>query len=83
MHLCVDAIKKVVSIPVIHIAEATAKRISNQNISKVALLGTKYTMEKPFFKEVLGSYGIETIIPDENDRDIIHKVIYEESKWKI
>ncbi|MCB0462608.1 MAG: aspartate/glutamate racemase family protein [Flavobacteriaceae bacterium] len=78
MHLCVEAIKQVVSIPVIHIAEATVKRILDQNISKVALLGTKYTMEKPFFKEVLKTFGIETIIPDEKDRDTIHKVIYDE-----
>lgn len=78
MHLCVEAIKQVVSIPVIHIAEATAKCILNQKISKVALLGTKYTMEKPFFKEVLKAYDVETIIPEENDREIIHKIIYEE-----
>ena len=78
MHLCVEAIKQVVSIPVIHIAEATAKYIILQNISKVALLGTKYTMERPFFKDVLKSYEIDTIIPEENDREIIHKVIYDE-----
>jgi aspartate racemase len=78
MHLCVEAIKRVVTIPVVHIAEATAKSILDKNIRKVALLGTKYTMEKPFFKEILKSFGIETIIPNESDRDTIHKVIYEE-----
>jgi aspartate racemase len=78
MHLCVEAIKRVAAIPVIHIAAATAKSIVDKDIIKVALLGTKYTMEKPFFKEVLETFGIEAIIPDESDRDIIHKVIYEE-----
>lgn len=78
MHLCVDAIKRVVVIPVVHIAEATAKSIKDKDIRKVALLGTKYTMEKPFFKEMLSTFSIDTIIPDESDRDIIHKVIYEE-----
>lgn len=78
MHLCVEAIKRVVSIPVIHIAEETSKCILDKNLTKVALLGTKYTMEKPFFREVLKTNGIETIIPDENDRNTIHKIIYDE-----
>ena len=78
MHLCIDAITKKVKIPVIHIAEATAQNIVQQNIKKVALLGTKYTMEKPFFKDILKTYGVETIIPNESDRDIIHNVIYDE-----
>ncbi|TVZ55069.1 aspartate racemase [Lutibacter sp. Hel_I_33_5] len=78
MHLCIDAIRKSVSIPVIHIAEATSKTIMNQKIKKVALLGTKYTMEKDFYKNVLSSFGIDTIIPAKNDRDEIHRVIYDE-----
>ena len=78
MHLSVDAIKEKVNIPVIHIAEATAKNILEKGIKKIALLGTKYTMEKPFFKDILCAHGIETIIPELDDRNIIHNVIYNE-----
>ncbi|WP_298777833.1 aspartate/glutamate racemase family protein [uncultured Polaribacter sp.] len=78
MHLCIDAVRKVVNIPVIHIAEATAKAITQKGLKKVSLLGTKYTMEKDFFKEILTSFGIETIIPDEKDRNEIHSIIYNE-----
>jgi len=53
MHLCIDAVRKVVGIPVIHIADTTAKEIQKKGIQKVALLGTKYTMEKDFFKNIL------------------------------
>ena len=78
MHLCVDAVRKVVRIPVIHIAETTAKEIQKKGIQKVALLGTKYTMEKDFFRDILNEHSIETIIPDVEERDEIHRIIYEE-----
>lgn len=78
MHLCIDAVRNVVNIPVIHIAEATSKSITAKKLKKVALLGTKYTMEKDFFKDILSSFGIETIIPNEEDRNEIHRVIYQE-----
>ena len=78
MHLCVDAVRKVVRIPVIHIAETTAKEIQKKGIQKVALLGTKYTMEKDFFKDILSAHSIETILPDAEERDEIHRIIYEE-----
>lgn len=78
MHLCIEAIRNAVSIPVIHIAEATSHVIHAKKCNKVALLGTKYTMEKTFYTDVLTSFDIETIIPDTEDRDIIHDVIYSE-----
>ncbi|ARV13891.1 aspartate/glutamate racemase family protein [Polaribacter sp. SA4-12] len=78
MHLCIDAVRNVVTIPVIHIAEATSKSIIEKKLKKVALLGTKYTMEKDFFIDILTSFGIETIIPELEDRDIIHTIIYDE-----
>jgi aspartate racemase len=78
MHLCIDAVRSAVNIPVLHIAEATAKEIHAKKIKKVALLGTKYTMERTFYTDVLTKEGIETIIPDQEDRDIIHEVIYKE-----
>jgi len=78
MHLTVDAIKAVVAIPVIHIAEATSEVINASQLSKVALLGTKYTMEKTFYTDVLASKGIQTLIPEADDRQIIHDIIYNE-----
>ena len=78
MHLCIDAVRKVVRIPVIHIAETTAKEIQKKGIQKVALLGTKYTMEKDFFRDILNEHSIETIIPDAEERDEIHRIIYDE-----
>lgn len=78
MHLCIEAVKKAVSVPVIHIAEATAKAIHKKGLTKVALLGTKYTMEKTFYTDVLSRENIETIIPNQEDRDDIHDIIYNE-----
>lgn len=78
MHLCSEAIKKAVSIPFLHIAEATAQEITRQKIRKVALLGTKFTMEKDFYKEILRQHNIEVIIPTEEERTKIHTIIYGE-----
>lgn len=79
MHLCSKAITDSISIPFLHIAEATGLEISNQNIKKIGLLGTKFTMEKDFYKEVLtDKFGIEVIIPNEQEREKIHNIIYEE-----
>lgn len=79
MHLCSEEITKSVNIPFLHIAEATGAKIKEQNLSKVLLLGTKFTMEKDFFKSILlEQFGIEVIIPNEADRELVHKVIYEE-----
>ena len=78
MHLCIDAVKNVVKIPVIHIAETTSKSILKKQLKKVILLGTKYTMEKDFFVTILNSFGIEAVIPELEDRNEIHRIIYDE-----
>lgn len=79
MHLCSPAIIKNISIPFLHIAEATGLKIAATGLKKVALLGTKFTMEKDFYKTyILEKFGIEVIIPTENERNIIHKTIYNE-----
>ena len=77
-HLVADTIRQKIKIPLLHIAEETAKEIVNQKINKVALLGTKFTMENSFFKDRLSLFGIETIVPDEADRDYIHATIFNE-----
>ncbi len=79
MHLCSDAITENLSIPFLHIAEATGSEIKKQAIGKVLLLGTKFTMEKDFYKTILKEkYQIETVIPSTEDREIIHQIIYDE-----
>lgn len=78
-HIVADSIQQKIKIPLIHIAEATAKEITKHKISKVALLGTKLTMEMDFFKSRLAKYEIETLIPEpENKRDFIHATIFDE-----
>lgn len=79
MHLIADKLQNALDIPVIHIAEETAKEILKKEIKKVGLLGTKFTMELDFFKDKLAAKGIETIIPiSQEDKDFIHYTIFEE-----
>lgn len=79
MHLCSPAIIRNISIPFFHIAEATGLKIAATGLKKVALLGTKFTMEKDFYKTyIYKNFGIEVIIPAENERDVIHQTIYTE-----
>ena len=79
MHLCSPAITKNISIPFLHIAEATGLKIKEIGLKKVALLGTRFTMEKDFYKTFLNKqFGIEVITPDKNNRDFINQTIYNE-----
>lgn len=79
MHLCSKAIIENISIPFLHIAEATGMEISSLNLKKVGLLGTKFTMEKDFYKEYIqNNFGIEVIIPTLPERDDVHRIIYQE-----
>ena len=77
-HLIADTFKQKIRVPFIHIAEETAKEIVKQKISKVGLLGTKFTMENSFFKDHLSRLGIETMIPSGASRDLIHNSIFNE-----
>lgn len=79
MHLIADRLEKAIDLPIIHIATETAIQIEKQNLKKVALLGTKFTMELDFFKEKLSARGVEAIIPENSDdRDFLHTAIFEE-----
>ncbi|ENW10831.1 MULTISPECIES: aspartate/glutamate racemase family protein [Acinetobacter] len=78
MHKIAAQIEDSISIPFLHIADATAKEILGQNIGKVALLGTAFTMEQDFYKSRLRDYGIDVVIPNEADRKTVHRIIYEE-----
>lgn len=78
MHKVVPQIQKEISIPIIHIVDATVTRLKEKNISKVALLGTKYTMVQDFYKEKFVQSGIELLIPCEKDIEIVNDVIFNE-----
>ena len=79
MHLCTEAITNAISIPFLHIAEATAQEIRKQKLQKIALLGTKFTMEKDFYTNILiNKYGIEVLIPSDEERTQVHNIIYNE-----
>ena len=78
-HKVADEVQKAIKIPLIHIAEVTAKEVAKAGIRKAGLLGTKITMEENFFKDRLAKRGIETLIPeDTNDRLFIDKSIFSE-----
>ena len=79
MHKVAAEIEQAISIPLLHIADATAECLVKQGISKVGLLGTRFTMEQDFYKGRLTErFGIEVIVPSAPERDLVHSVIYEE-----
>ena len=79
MHIMAEDIEKSINIPIFHLVDAVADRIQNKKIKKVGLLGTKFTMEQNFYKKRLKKvHNIDVIIPNEDERDIIHSVIYNE-----
>jgi len=78
MHKMADEIQENISIPILHIADTTAQRIKEENLKKVGLLGTKFTMEQDFYKGRLKRHGIEVIVPNREQRQIVHDVIYNE-----
>ncbi|QNX34941.1 aspartate/glutamate racemase family protein [Acinetobacter seifertii] len=78
MHKVAPQIEEAITVPFIHIADTTAKEILSQNIRKVALLGTAFTMEQDFYKARLQNHGIEVIIPNETSRKTVHCIIYDE-----
>jgi aspartate racemase len=71
-------IEEKVKIPVIHIADATGEKVRGKGVHTVVLLGTKYTMEQPFYRERLMKYGIKVVIPNEKERNYINTVIFDE-----
>lgn len=78
MHKVAQEVQEAISVPLIHIAQSTARSITTKGLKKVGLLGTKFTMEQDFYKEVLDQYGIETIIPEACDREDVHSIIFDE-----
>jgi aspartate racemase len=79
MHIVAPDIQAAIDIPILHIADATARCIKAAGIETIGLLGTNFTMEEGFYKDQLSeAYGMTVLIPPKGDRDIVHKVIYDE-----
>ena len=78
MHKVVPKIQEQITIPIIHIAEATATELHKKNMKKVLLLGTKYTMTEDFYKEKIIESGIDVCIPDDDKIELINHIIFDE-----
>jgi len=78
MHKVAPQVSAGIHVPLMHIAEATAKALLEKGIKRVGLLGTKYTMTQEFYRDKLVEAGLEVLTPDEADMDIVHRVIYDE-----
>jgi aspartate racemase len=78
MHKVIDIIQEKISIPILHIADATAHQITEAGLQKIALLGTKYTMEQDFYKARIEGFGIDVLVPQTEERTEINRIIYEE-----
>jgi len=79
MHKMADAVQAAIGLPILHIADPTAARIKAAGLARVGLLGTAFTMEQDFYKgRLIDRHGLDVIVPDEADRAIVHRIIYEE-----
>jgi aspartate racemase len=79
MHKVAPEIEQAISIPLVHIADATAEHLRANGIHKVGLLGTAFTMEQEFYKgRLVEKYGLEVLTPNTDDRGLVHKVIYQQ-----
>jgi len=79
MHKVADAVEAASGLPLLHIADPTGAAIRAAGLSKIGLLGTRFTMEQAFYRQrLIERHGLEVIVPDDDGRDLVHKVIYEE-----
>lgn len=79
MHKLADEIEANIQIPFLHIADATAEKIQSSGIQKIGLLGTRFTMEQDFYRgRLIEKHGLEVLIPTGEEREVVHRVIYEE-----
>lgn len=78
LHAVADRIEERIQLPLIHIVDAAAAEIRRAGLERVSLLGTKYTMELPFFKDRLAWHGINALVPEPGDREFIHQTIFSE-----
>ena len=78
MHSILDRVQRAAKLPFLHLADATAERAVAGGFRRVGLLGTRFTMEKAFYRDRLAAHGLESLVPGADDRNLIHRVIYDE-----
>jgi aspartate racemase len=79
MHKMADEVQQSIAIPLLHIADATAEAVKDQGLQRVGLLGTRFTMEQDFYRgRLVKKYGLDVVVPEAADREIVHRIIYEE-----
>ena len=78
MHKVAPQLEQAVEIPLLHVADATANELHRQGVTRVGLLGTRFTMEQAFYRERLEAQGIQVLIPDAAQRERVHAIIYDE-----
>lgn len=78
MHKVAPDVSAAISVPLLHIADATAQAVLAQDIRTVGLIGTRFTMEQPFYREHLARCGVECVVPSAPERDEVHRIIFEE-----
>jgi len=79
MHKVAPQVQEAIGIPVLHLADATAKRIKDAGMKTIGLLGTNFTMEQDFYKGLLiEKHGLNVLVPPKTDREIVHRIIYDE-----
>lgn len=78
MHVCAPAIEAAIDVPFLHLADATARAVLAAGVGRVALLGTRYTMERDFYRGRLEQHGLDVLVPDQPDRTTVHDIIFGE-----
>jgi aspartate racemase len=78
MHIVADQVQAAVTIPLLHLADATARAVIDSGLTTVGLLGTAFTMEQRFYRDRLEGHGLRVLIPDDDDRVAVHRIIYDE-----
>ncbi|PLX91679.1 MAG: aspartate racemase [Desulfuromonas sp.] len=78
MHKIAPQVEAAIDIPLLHIADATAKATHDDGLSSIGLLGTRFTMEQNFFRKRLEQHGFQVLIPAAEDRELLHRIIYDE-----
>ncbi|WZH53665.1 MAG: aspartate/glutamate racemase family protein [Nocardioides alkalitolerans] len=78
MHKVADAVVGAIDMPFLHLADTTADAVRAASVRRVGLLGTRFTMEQPFYRDRLAEHGLDVLVPDEAGREVVHRVIYDE-----
>jgi len=78
MHKVADVVEASVSVPLLHLADTTAEAVRAAGVRTVGLLGTAFTMEQDFYRDRLASHGLEVLVPEAEDRGLVHRVIFDE-----